>query len=64
MTNASLCGGSAGCMVVSFIIDQTSLDAHIDLGNALVSTGDSGRVHLWKQQLNGDYVEFAETMPS
>lgn len=30
-------------------------------GSALASTGDNGKVHLWKQSLNGNYVEFAET---
>ena len=38
--------------------------AHQCAGNALVSTGDSGKVHLWKQHLNGDFIEFAETGPS
>ena len=32
-------------------------------GSALASTGDNGKVHLWKQGLNGDYVEFAEVEP-
>ncbi|CAD6584972.1 MAG: epoxide hydrolase, soluble (sEH) [Alectoria sarmentosa] len=30
-------------------------------GSALASTGDNGKVHLWKQSLSGDYIEFAET---
>lgn len=30
-------------------------------GNALVSTGDSGKAHLWRRDLNGDFLEFAET---
>ena len=33
-------------------------------GNALASTGDSGNVHLWKQNLGGEFIEFAETGPS
>lgn len=32
-------------------------------GSALASTGDDGKVHLWKQSLSGDYVDFAETEP-
>ncbi|KAL9130716.1 MAG: hypothetical protein Q9175_006953 [Cornicularia normoerica] len=31
--------------------------------NALASTGDNGKVHLWKQSLSGDYVDFAEIEP-
>lgn len=31
------------------------------VGSALASTGDNGKVHLWKQSLSGDYAEFAET---
>ncbi|KAL8828057.1 MAG: hypothetical protein Q9191_002812 [Dirinaria sp. TL-2023a] len=33
-------------------------------GSTLVSTGDSGKVHLWRQNIKGDFVEFAETGPS
>ena len=33
-------------------------------GNALASTGDSGNVHLWKPNLQGEFIEFAETGPS
>lgn len=33
------------------------------IGSALASTGDNGKVHLWKQSLSGDYVEFSETEP-
>ena len=36
----------------------------ISLGNAVASTGDSGNVHLWKRDLSGKFVEFAETGPS
>ena len=33
-------------------------------GNALASTGDSGNVHLWKQNVRGEFIEFSETGPS
>ena len=33
-------------------------------GNAVASTGDSGKAHLWKRDLNGNFIEFAETGPS
>lgn len=33
------------------------------VGSALASTGDNGKVHLWKHSLNGDYIEFADTEP-
>lgn len=33
-------------------------------GNALASTGDSGNVHLWKQNVSGEFIEFSETGPS
>lgn len=36
----------------------------IVLGNAVASTGDNGKVHLWKQNLSGGFIEFAETGPS
>lgn len=31
------------------------------LGSVLASTGDSGKLHLWKQDLSMRFVEFAET---
>ncbi|KAI4159916.1 MAG: hypothetical protein L6R39_000292 [Caloplaca ligustica] len=33
-------------------------------GSAIVSTGDNGKLHLWKQDLKGDFIEFAETGPA
>ncbi|KAL9047328.1 MAG: hypothetical protein Q9214_000070 [Letrouitia sp. 1 TL-2023] len=30
-------------------------------GSALASTGDSGTLHIWKQNYDGQFVEFAET---
>lgn len=32
-------------------------------GSALASTGDTGKLHLWKQNLAGQFIEFAETGP-
>ncbi|KAL8963583.1 MAG: hypothetical protein Q9193_000176 [Seirophora villosa] len=32
-------------------------------GSTIASTGDSGKLHLWKQDLKGDFIEFAETGP-
>lgn len=29
-------------------------------GSALASTGDSGKLHLWKQNLDGEFIEFAQ----
>lgn len=29
-------------------------------GSALASTGDSGTLHLWKQNLDGEFIEFAQ----
>ena len=31
------------------------------VGGALASTGDDGKVHMWKRSLSGTYSEFAET---
>ena len=33
----------------------------ITVGSALASTGDNGKIHLWKESLSGEYVEFADT---
>ncbi|KAL6717163.1 hypothetical protein ACLMJK_005078 [Lecanora helva] len=33
-------------------------------GSALVSTGDSGKVHLWKEDIDGEFIEYAETGPT
>lgn len=33
-------------------------------GSTITSTGDSGRLHLWKQNLSGGFVEFAEAGPA
>lgn len=33
-------------------------------GSALASTGDNGKVHLWRESLGGKYIEFAETEPA
>ena len=35
--------------------------AYKRLGNAFASTGDSGKLHIWKQNLDGHFIEFAET---
>ncbi|KAL8756351.1 MAG: hypothetical protein Q9199_003008 [Rusavskia elegans] len=32
-------------------------------GSTIASTGDSGKLQLWKQNLDGHFVEFAETRP-
>ena len=32
-------------------------------GNAFASTGDSGILHIWKQNIDGQFIEFAETGP-
>ena len=34
------------------------------VGSALASTGDNGKVHLWREDLSGNYIEFAETEPA
>jgi len=33
-------------------------------GSTLASTSDNGQVHLWRQSLDGHYIEFSETGPS
>ncbi|KAI4287325.1 MAG: hypothetical protein L6R35_003420 [Caloplaca aegaea] len=33
-------------------------------GSTIASTGDSGKLRLWKQDLKGDFIEFAETGPA
>ena len=33
-------------------------------GSALASTGDNGIVHLWRESIDGSYIEFAETEPA
>ena len=33
-------------------------------GSAFVSTGDSGKLHLWKQDAYGEFAEFAEAEPT
>ena len=33
-------------------------------GSLLASTGDSGKLHLWKEDINGNYIEFAEMDPT
>lgn len=33
-------------------------------GSALVSTGDSGKLHVWKQDPTGEFAEFAEAEPA
>lgn len=33
---------------------------HEFVGSAIASTGDSGKLHLWRQDLNGHFIEFAE----
>ena len=33
-------------------------------GSALASTGDNGKVHLWRESLSGEWIEFAETEPA
>lgn len=33
----------------------------VSLGSALASTGDNGKLHLWKQNLDGEFIEFAQT---
>ncbi|KAL8780482.1 MAG: hypothetical protein Q9213_006442 [Squamulea squamosa] len=37
--------------------------AHGSLGSTIASTGDSGTLQLWRQNLDGVFVEFAETGP-
>lgn len=29
-----------------------------------MSSGDNGKVQLWKEDVNGNYIEFAETEPT
>lgn len=33
-------------------------------GSTLASTGDNGKVHLWRESLGGKYIEFAQTEPA
>lgn len=33
------------------------------IGSTLASTGDSGKLHLWKQNLAGKFIEFCEAGP-
>ncbi|KAL8659619.1 MAG: hypothetical protein Q9226_000324 [Calogaya cf. arnoldii] len=37
--------------------------AYGSLGSTIASTGDSGKLQLWKQNLDGHFIEFAETRP-
>lgn len=30
-------------------------------GSTLASTGDSGKVYMWRENIGGNFVEFAET---
>lgn len=39
------------------------LTSYLVLGSALASTGDNGKVHIWKKGLEGQYYEFSETAP-
>ena len=34
------------------------------VGSALASTGDNGKVYLWRESLSGEWIEFAETEPA
>lgn len=43
--------------------DDESYRLKCFLGSALASTGDNGKVHLWRESLNGGYIEFADTEP-
>lgn len=45
-----------------FQFESISLTLYI--GSALASTGDNGKVHLWRESLSGKYLEFAETEPA
>ncbi len=44
-------------------LKQESYGLRCFIGSALASTGDNGKVHLWRESLNGNYIEFAETEP-
>ena len=45
----------------TFCVRTESYNAKDCTGSALASTGDSGKVHLWRETVLGNYVEFAET---
>lgn len=51
-------------MMVSSIVSRASRGAkNCHSGSALASTGDTGKLYLWKQNLAGQFIEFAETGP-
>lgn len=55
-----------GLLPLSFLIQVLHAITPADLvtGSTLASTGDNGKVHLWRENFNGDYIEFAETEPA
>ena len=47
-----------------FISFTEDLWLTFNLGSTLASTGDNGKVHMWRESVGGNYTEFAETGPA
>lgn len=45
-------------------VSDESGSLNILTGSTLASTGDNGKVHLWKESIDGNYVEYAEMGPT